>query len=395
MTGYNGDTTIDNDQREDGPTIEYDGNGIEITIDPSIAVIALNSDAISSDHSGSKLTNNGNVFSAGLDGAVFFGDGSSVVNNADASIGGYGFGVLLGGDGAELTNHGAISGLMDAGVSLSDNYALNNDGDIWGRFSGVNISSKIDGGIIDNSGMIRGDSSGMYVLNDPGVTAEIHNEAGGLIQGSMSAIFTDDEGGLISLDNRGTVDGSIDLNATTGNVNDVVKNRGEIKGDVFLGLGDDKYKGKSDGTSGHVFGEDGDDRLIGSKAKDYLDGGADKDLLRGGKGKDKQFGGADSDTFDFNSIKDSVVGSKRDKIIDFQRGDDEIDLKGIDAKKGSGNQTFKWIGDKNFHDKKGELRIKDKGSKVIVQGDVKGDGKADFEILVKGVGELSDDDFVL
>jgi hypothetical protein len=71
-----------------------------------------------------------------------------------------------------------------------------------------------------------------------------------------------------------------------------------------------------------------------------------------------------------------------------------IDLKSIDAKKGSGNQTFKWIGDKNFHDKKGELRIKDKGKKVIVQGDVKGDGHADFEILVK-VGNLHDDDFVL
>jgi serralysin len=101
------------------------------------------------------------------------------------------------------------------------------------------------------------------------------------------------------------------------------------------------------------------------------------------------------DTFDFNSIRESKVGSQRDKILGFVRGEDEIDLKSIDAKKGvSGNQKFKWIGKHDFHDEKGELRIKDKGSKVIVQGDVKGDGHADFEILVK-VGNLHDDDFVL
>ncbi|MGH6735212.1 MAG: hypothetical protein ACRECX_03925 [Methyloceanibacter sp.] len=47
-----------------------------------------------------------------------------------------------------------------------------------------------------------------------------------------------------------------------------------------------------------------------------------------------------------------------------------------------------------LHDKKGELRYEDKGSKVIVQGDINGDGKADFEIFVK-VGFLSAADFLL
>jgi len=41
------------------------------------------------------------------------------------------------------------------------------------------------------------------------------------------------------------------------------------------------------------------------------------------------------------------------------------------------------------------LLIKDKGSKVIVQGDVNGDGKADFEILVAGVSSLGKGDFLL
>ena len=74
---------------------------------------------------------------------------------------------------------------------------------------------------------------------------------------------------------------------------------------------------------------------------------------------------------------------------------DKIDLKGIDAKKDiGGNQKFTWIGKTDFHDKAGELRYIDKGAKVIVQGDVNGDGKADFEIFV-GAGALNKGDFLL
>jgi Ca2+-binding RTX toxin-like protein len=105
-------------------------------------------------------------------------------------------------------------------------------------------------------------------------------------------------------------------------------------------------------------------------------------------------GDSGADVFDFNSIKDSARGGKRDKILDFKHGQDDIDLKTIDAKKGSGNQKFKWIGDDDFHHKAGELRYIDKGSKCIVQGDVDGDGKADFEIFVK-VGTLHKGDFLL
>ena len=65
------------------------------------------------------------------------------------------------------------------------------------------------------------------------------------------------------------------------------------------------------------------------------------------------------------------------------------------AKKGvGGNQKFKFIGKHDFHDTKGELRYEDKGAKVVVQGDVNGDGKADFEILVK-LGSLEKGDFIL
>jgi serralysin len=103
------------------------------------------------------------------------------------------------------------------------------------------------------------------------------------------------------------------------------------------------------------------------------------------------WGGSGKDRFDFNSIKESKTGSSRDQIKDFKRGDDEIDLSNIDAntKKG-GNQKFNFIVAKEFSKTPGELRFDNK----IVQGDVNGDGKADFEIRFD-LNKLSGGDFIL
>ncbi len=137
-----------------------------------------------------------------------------------------------------------------------------------------------------------------------------------------------------------------------------------------------------------INGNSGDDTLKGGVGNDYLNGDAGKDFLTGRNGRDVQTGGPDKDNFDFNSIKDSLAGGNRDKIMDFKHGqNDKIDLRDIPGK-------FNWIGKDDFNDKKGELRYEDKGSTVIVQGDTNGDGKADFEIYV-AVGSLAKGDFVL
>ncbi|MGH6735503.1 MAG: S8 family serine peptidase [Methyloceanibacter sp.] len=134
--------------------------------------------------------------------------------------------------------------------------------------------------------------------------------------------------------------------------------------------------------------------LSGLGGNDTLRGGAGNDVLTGGLGRDTLFGDADSDIFNFDSKSETKKGAQRDKINHFERGPDDIDLKDIDAKSGSGNQAFKFIGKQDFHDKKGELRYEDKGATVIVQGDINGDGKADFEIFVN-VGSLGKGDFLL
>jgi Ca2+-binding RTX toxin-like protein len=170
------------------------------------------------------------------------------------------------------------------------------------------------------------------------------------------------------------------------------------------GLGDDYLNGLGqldflfgDAGNDHLFGGDGGDILRGGAGDDDLHGELFPDTLIGGRDKDALEGGTSSDTFKFESIADSRKGATRDVILDFsQTENDTIDLSTIDAKKGvNGNQKFKWIGKSGFHDAKGELHYKLQGDHLLVEGDINGDGRADFQIELSGIVTLSKGDFIL
>lgn len=86
------------------------------------------------------------------------------------------------------------------------------------------------------------------------------------------------------------------------------------------GTGDDVLKGGGDRD--RLIGSKGNDRLLGGSDKDTLKGGAGDDVLRGQKGGDRLFGGAGQDIFAL-AAKDG-----RDKIMDFELGQDSIQLLG-------------------------------------------------------------------
>ena len=159
------------------------------------------------------------------------------------------------------------------------------------------------------------------------------------------------------------------------------------------GAGNDRLYGGAgndtlDGGTGNdrLFGQDGNDTLLGGTGDDRLDGGIGRDVLRGGTGKD---------VFVFNEVSESAVGSARDVITDFMRGQDKIDLSAIDAREATAaNDAFTWFGTKAFTGAAGQLRFNDLGAEVFVQGDVNGDGVADFEIHVK-VATVAASDFIL
>jgi len=151
------------------------------------------------------------------------------------------------------------------------------------------------------------------------------------------------------------------------------------------------------GSSGDdsLSGLDGNDTLRGQTGADTLSGGAGDDLLVGGSGADINTGGADADTFRIGYFE-SGTGAAADRITDFTTGDDLIDISGWDANTGvGGDQAFTFVGTAAFTSTAGELRYFDDGTDTWVQGDINGDGAADFEIILSGVLTPLATDFIL
>ena len=155
-------------------------------------------------------------------------------------------------------------------------------------------------------------------------------------------------------------------------------------GDDYLdgGIGNDQLYGGA--GSDQLYGGDGDDILdgvfdddvlFGGLGNDTLQGGAGNDILYGGAGNNTLTGGAGADLFRFTNL------GTRDKITDFTRGVDFIDLTQLDAKTGGAIDPFAWIGEQAFSKVAGELRFyRTTEGMYFLEGDVNGDGVADFSV---------------
>lgn len=177
--------------------------------------------------------------------------------------------------------------------------------------------------------------------------------------------------------------------------------RGQAGDDaLFGGDGNDVLSG--DNGRDMLFGGPGRDLLDGGLGNDTLDGGQGADTLRGGAGNDRLIGGeganqlnggAGADVFVFRNHLEAGIGANRDTITDFQRGVDRIDVSGIDARIGVPGQQDLAFGGRTAA--ANALWFAQEGQNVVVRGDVNGDGQADFAILVRNIGQLSDSDFIL
>jgi Ca2+-binding RTX toxin-like protein len=151
-----------------------------------------------------------------------------------------------------------------------------------------------------------------------------------------------------------------------------------------------------------IIGSAGADRIYGENGADIIKGDVGNDVIIGGNGRDEMTGGRGRDVFDFDSIGHSGMHAQRDVILDFVVRQDRIDLSTIDAStRFSGNQAFKFIGASGFHKVAGELRAKQydpigaSTDRTIVEGDINGDGKRDFQIELGGFFDLHSRDFIL
>ena len=130
--------------------------------------------------------------------------------------------------------------------------------------------------------------------------------------------------------------------------------------------------------------------VIGSNYSDELSGDNAANVITGGGGADTLAGFGGADTFVFTSVMDSPVNAG-DTITYFEYGIDKIDLHLIDAISSSaGDQGFTFIGAAALTGA-GQLNYVN----GVVSGDVDGDGRADFQIMLANKPELSATDFVL
>jgi Ca2+-binding RTX toxin-like protein len=158
----------------------------------------------------------------------------------------------------------------------------------------------------------------------------------------------------------------------------------------------------SDSITGSKFndwlqGGGGNDTLIGGAGNDTLQGDDGNDVINGGKGADVLIGGAGADTFVYAAAADSTVkAAGQDTIIDFSHAQgDKIDLSAIDANPVlSGDQAFHFSGG-FFDHTDGSLISVAKSGGYLVEGDINGDAKADFAIMVMSSSALVAGDFVL
>ena len=139
------------------------------------------------------------------------------------------------------------------------------------------------------------------------------------------------------------------------------------------------------------------DTLLGGAGKDTLDGGQGADFLTGGAGADILYGGYGQDKFIFLALSDSTVATGgRDSIMDFSHAEnDRIDLSAIDANSNTvANDSFTFVAGGFTHVAGQLIQVATSGG-YIVQGDVDGNGTADFAIFVAHSTALVASDFNL
>lgn len=351
---------------------------------------------------------------------VYIGGGATVGSTDDYAITAGGMNVSIDVDG---TLYGALGGLKVTGGS-SMIVRIGADGGIGADLSfGSAIEATGFAGAIENHGLLKG-SHAFEAFGQ--VNAEISNY--GEISTTDQAISLDQATtGSVQFFNYGTMTSQTGFSTiydSAGKTSDFIINSGVINGMVDLGAGSDAYIGvqakasdagllslifQIEGNFGKIAsfvnGGAGNDMLLGGKLSDFFIGGVGKDqittgdgvdYLVGSFGADLMTGGKGRDTFAYQTVADSR-GKKFDVIEDFStKQNDVFDFQAIDANSTKVNdQSFNFIGEKQFSGKAGELRFDFEKGDTIIYGNIDGDKQAEFEIHLEGKVELHQGDFLL
>jgi serralysin len=350
--------------------------------------------------------------------------GSAAINGTGNSLAN----VLTGNGAANVLNGGAGADKM-AGGAGDDTYVVENTSDVVTEGAGAGhdlVKSSVSWVLGANLEDLT--LSGAAAIDGTGNTLD------NILRGNNSANVLDGGSGNDTLMGNGGNDtltgssGNDKLNGgigadgmTGGSGNDYyyVDNTGDTVSES-AGAGNDTVKSTISWTLGANFeqltlsgsaiidgtGNSLDNIVRGNNAANTLDGGAGadtifgnggNDTLIGGAGRDTMVGGSGNDTFVFHTGDlGGATTSTADRITDFTSGQDEVDLSALDANSLlAGDQGFSFVGTNAFSHSAGELRYEHIGSSTFVEGDLNGDGVADFMIRFDGSHSFVQSDFLL
>jgi Ca2+-binding RTX toxin-like protein len=398
------------------------GNGVVNTISGSFGADTLNG-------GGGNDTLNGNGGSDTLNGGV----------GADTMAGGLGNDIYIAdnvgdvaienvGEGTDelrtalaayalAANIEKLTGTSSAGQSLTGNELGNT---ISGSTGGDAISGGLGDDVLNGNGgndsldggngadtMRGGAGNDFYIVDDAGdLVTEGLGKGVDEVQTSLATYTVTANVETLSGTNnngQGLTGNGVANTITGGSGNDMLD--GAAGNDVLYGNdGADTISGGI--GSDTLWGGLGADSLAGGSSADVLNGEAGQDLLHGdggndvlvgGLGRDEMWGGLGLDNFVFSTGDSAVARGSADWIHDFSSAEkDRIDLSAIDADSTLGDdQAFNFIGSAAFGNHAGELHYAYAGGYTYVEGDINGDGAADFAIRLDGSIALSGADFLL
>ncbi|WP_299930330.1 calcium-binding protein [uncultured Pelagimonas sp.] len=372
--------------------VEEEDDQVSATEQSNVAAYIANSGQLMGDvrvlDQADQLENSGEVH-----GDIRMGGGDDWVDSRLGQV----FGTIQGEDGNDSLIGGEHSDIIDGGADNDSIIGLDGADELIGgsgedTLRGGAGDDTIDGG--SSGDEIRGGSGDDYIDGNSGGD-DIRGESGDdTILGGSASDTIDGGSGEENIDGGSSADliyGRSGDDFIRGDSGSDTISGGAGADTISGGTGHDEIDGGSGGD--RIFGGSNDDTIEGTLGDDYLDGGGDDDVLRGGSdndtlignaGQDELSGGNGADVFVFNAETDSVHGTTRDTITDFEAGVDMIDLSGI-----ASGLTFV----SSYTSTAGEVRYNDTVGRLYI--DVDGDGGSDFSVdLVPGAG-LTESDLIL
>jgi Ca2+-binding RTX toxin-like protein len=346
---------------------------------------------------------------------LYGGDGNDLLWGGDGNdffVGGQGADSFAGGAGIDTVRYETLSNAVhiDLGLNVADGGDVT--GDTFNSIEGV-VGTRFDDTLTgDGAANTLSGGGGNDVLDGRGGNDTLDGGEGNdtLIGGNGNDILHGGAGNDLLWGNDGddTLQGGAGADTLAGGAGidtaDYSTSSAGVTVDLVIGTG---HGGDAEGDTltsienvtgsdqndtliatdmgSHLKGGGGNDTLIGGAGNDTLEGGEGNDILIGGAGADILFGGNGADNFVFKSVADSRPGME-DTIVDLKFPDvsqqSHIDLSAIDADTHvAGDQAFTYIAGAAFNHTAGELRFSDH----LLQGDVNGDGTADFQVRINDI----------